>query len=178
VKAHEELRARRVEQVVRVEVERVDDRERRLRAFELRERNRAVERDDRVRGDSEQLVVQLEDLTPVGLRGGRGVAVHGVDGRLDLVRAGSVAAEAAPDDRLPLGDELTIPERAVLVGEEHHRPVGCRACGASRLGEQEQREEAECFGLVGHQVREQPRASRTASAQRSARINSSPSDAV
>ncbi len=61
-----------MEQVVAVEVEAVDEGERRIRSFDLGHRDRPVERDDRGRGERQQLVVQLQDLPPVG--GGRGAA--------------------------------------------------------------------------------------------------------
>jgi len=44
--------------------------------------------------------------------------VHRVDGRLDLVWAGIVAAQALANDLLAFGDEGAIPARAVLVSEQ------------------------------------------------------------
>ena len=84
--------------------------------------------------DREQLVVELEHLAPVGVGRGRGVAVHRVDGGLDLVRAGLVALQAAPHDRLAFGDEVAVPSGAVLIGEQHHGSVGrgARRRGATR----------------------------------------------
>src|SRR5581483_634259 len=97
--AAQQVGADGVEQVVAVQVQFVDQVERAARAVDLGDRDRAVQRDDwggRVR---EQLVVEREDLGPVGVRGGRCVAVHRVDRRLDLVRAGLVPAQALPDQR-------------------------------------------------------------------------------
>ena len=131
VEANEQLGAGGVEQVIGVEVEGVDDGERRRRTFDLGEGDRAVERDDGVRGDREELVVELENLAPVGCGCGRGVAVDGVDRGLDLVRTGLVALEAAPHDRLAFGDEVAIPTGAVLVGKQHHGSVGRGARGAA-----------------------------------------------
>ena len=74
-------------------------------------------------GDHQQLVVQGDDLQPIGLLEGRGVSVHGVDGGLELVDAGLVAAKAAADDRLALGDQGPIPSGAVLLAE-HQGAVG------------------------------------------------------
>jgi hypothetical protein len=54
--------------------------------------DRPVERHDRSRRERAELVVQLEDLAPVGVRRGRGVAVDGVDRGLDLIRARLAAA--------------------------------------------------------------------------------------
>ena len=42
-------------------------------------------------------------------------------------------------------------------GEQHDRAVGRGARGAPRFGEQQQREQSEHFGLVGHELREQAR---------------------
>ena len=83
-----------------------------------------------------------------------GVAVHGVDGRLDLVRAGLVAAQAGAHDRLALGDQVAIPPAAILVGEQHQVTVR----GARRLPglrEQHEREQAGHLWLVRHEAREQ-----------------------
>ena len=101
-----------------------------------------------------ELVVERDDLGPVGRRAGRGVGVDGGDGRLDLERPGLVAAQAGPDEVVALGDEAAIPARAVLVGEADHRPVGSGARGSPGLGEQHEREEADGFGLVGHELGE------------------------
>jgi hypothetical protein len=45
-----------------------------------------------------QLVVQGNDVGPVGCRGGGGIGVDGSDGRLDLERAGLVTAQAGSDE--------------------------------------------------------------------------------
>ena len=51
------------------------------------------------------MVVQSDDLRPVGLGDCRRIRVDGVDGGLELIRAGLVAAEAGADDRLALFDQ-------------------------------------------------------------------------
>ena len=79
-----------------------------------------------------------------------------VDGRLNLIRAGLVAREALAHDRLPLGDETSIPEPAVLVGEPHELACRVGPRRAARLDEQHQREHAHRLRLVRHQIREQP----------------------
>ena len=62
--------------------------------------------------------------------------------------AGVPAAQAAPDERLPLDDELVIPPGAILLGERDElAPAARRAAG---LTEQHQGERAEDFGFVGH----------------------------
>ena len=139
--ASKKVRADGVEQVVCAEVEAVDEGERCIRSLDLGHRHRAVEGHDRAQGERQQLVVQLQDLPPVGGGGGRRVAVDGVDRRLDLIRAGLVATEALPDDGLAFGDQASIPEAAVLVGQQHEVAVRGRARGPARLDEQHEREQ-------------------------------------
>src|SRR6267143_3314021 len=103
--------------MVAIELEAVDETECRIGSLDLRDGDRAVERDHRARGDRLALVVLLQDLPPVrGARIGR-VGVHGIDRRLDLVWTGLVALEALPHDGLPFGDEVAIPEGSVLLSQ-------------------------------------------------------------
>ena len=115
--AAEEVGAHGVESVVVGEVELVDEGQRRRGAVDLGDRDGAVERHDRGRLQGQQVVVERDDLPPVGRLGGRGIAVDCVDRGLELVGAGLVAAQAAAKDRLPLLDEGAVPAAAVLVGE-------------------------------------------------------------
>src|SRR3954471_5886702 len=101
--APQEVGADGVEYVVAVEVERVHQREGGAGAAELGHRHGAVECDDGARGERQQLVVERDDLAPVGVGRGRRVAVDGLDRRLDLVGAGLVALQAAAYERLALG---------------------------------------------------------------------------
>src|SRR6185295_1580639 len=78
----QQLRANRVIEVVVLERELLHHSQRRLRSLHLGQRDRAVERDDRRRRDGQQLVVQRENLRPVGQLEQRRGGVHGVDGRL------------------------------------------------------------------------------------------------
>jgi len=50
--------------------------------------------------------------------------MHGVDGGLELVGAGLVAAKARADDRLALFDQGLVPLPAVLLAEQDQRAVG------------------------------------------------------
>jgi anaerobic selenocysteine-containing dehydrogenase len=126
-------------------------------AVDLRQRDCAIERDHRARGGREEQVVALDDLAPVGGFGGRRVAVHGVDRGLNLVLARHVGLQAAPHDGLAFRDQVAVPLGAVLVRQQHPGSIGCGARGASRLVEQEQREQPEYLELVGHQVGEDAR---------------------
>jgi hypothetical protein len=56
-----------------------------------RDRDSAIERDHRARRDRLELIVELENLAPIGIRRISGVAVDRVDRRLDLIRTGTVA---------------------------------------------------------------------------------------
>ncbi len=116
VEAAEEVGPGGVEEVVPAEVEGVHRRQRGGRTVHLGQRHRPVEGDDGRRRERLQLVVQLQDLLPVGVDGGRGVAVDGADGGLELIGAGLVAADAAGDQCLPLGDQRPVPPPSVLVG--------------------------------------------------------------
>ena len=71
---------------------------------------------------------------PVGRRGGRRIAVDRVDGRLNLIGPGPIAAEAAPDDRLTLRDEPAVPRPTILIGQQHEVAVGIERAprGATR----------------------------------------------
>ena len=57
---------------------------------------------------------------------------------------------------MPLRDERAVPSGAVLVGEPDQRPVGGGAGRLAGFGEQHQREQADGFGLVGHELDEDP----------------------
>jgi len=116
----------------------------------------AVEGHDRGGGDGEQLVVEGGDLRPVCLRGCRGVGVHGVDGGLELVGAGLVAAQAPADDRLALLDQGPVPSSAVLLAEQHQGAVGPCARRAAGLSQQQQRQQPGYLWLIGHERGQDP----------------------
>ena len=76
-----------------------------------RDRDRAVERDDRPGRDLLEHLVQREDLRPVGLLGARRLVVHRGDRRLQLVRTDRPGAERAGDERDALLDLRRVPQR-------------------------------------------------------------------
>src|ERR1700674_3985782 len=141
--------------MVAIELEAVDERECRIRSLDLGDGDGAVERDDRARGDRLELVVELQDLPPV--RRGRisCVGVHRVDRRLDLVWTGLVALEALPDDGLPFGEEVTVPDGAVLVSEQDQVAVRRRAGGSPRPDQQHERKQAHALRFVGHELHQE-----------------------
>jgi hypothetical protein len=108
----EEVGARGVVGLVVLErgrVERVEGVETGGGAAQLADGDGPVEGGHRVGAHGVELVVEGDDLGPVGGRGGGGVGVDGGDGRLDLERAGLVAAQARTDEVVSFGDEQAIP---------------------------------------------------------------------
>ena len=77
--------------------------------------------------------------------------MHGRDRGLQLVRAERRAAEHAAHERDALGDQRAVPARPVLLVERDERAVGARAFGATRVGEQHEREQAGDLAVVGEQ---------------------------
>ena len=93
------------------DIQRVDEGERRGGTVPLADGDGPVERDHRRRREGEQVVVEGDDLAPVGRR----LAVHRLDRGLHLVRTGVAAAQAAPDEVAALLGEVVVPPAAVLV---------------------------------------------------------------
>ena len=97
----------------------------------------------------DELVVPLDDLHPVGLVGGLRVGVQRRDRRLRLVLAEPVAGQRGLQHRHALGDQVAPPQPAVLLGQRHEAAVGAGPGGASRVVEQEQREQPGDLRVVG-----------------------------
>ena len=81
-----------MKEVVVVEVQLVDERERGVGAAQFGDGDGVVECDDGCRGDREEVVVEGDDLRPVGVLEFWRVGVHGVDRGLELVGARFVLA--------------------------------------------------------------------------------------
>src|SRR5215218_3390063 len=92
--AAQQLGAGDVPGVVAVEGEPVDGGQADGGAVKLGDGDGAVQLDDGRGGERRELGVQRGDLGPVGVVGGAGGRVHGVDGGLDLVDAGPVHGQA------------------------------------------------------------------------------------
>ena len=130
----------------------VDQQQPRRRPLGHRDRDGAVERDDRRRQHAPELVVEQRDLAPVGRLGARGLCVHGGDRRLQRVGAGRAAqGQRALDERQRLADHGAVPAFAILVLEQHELAVAARAGGAPRVLQQHQREQAGRLRLGGEQ---------------------------
>jgi hypothetical protein len=82
--------------------------------------------------------------------------MDGVDGRLELIGTGLVAAKAAAQDRLALLDQGLVPAGAVLVAEQHQGTVGPGPRRAAGLGQQQQRQQAGHLRLVGEERGQDP----------------------
>lgn len=82
----------------------------------LAHRDSPVERHDGAVDECRQLVILLQDLRPVRLRGTRRVGVQRGDGGLGLVLPEPVPTQRPLQDRDPLGDGRRVPPRAVLFG--------------------------------------------------------------
>jgi hypothetical protein len=79
------------------------------------------------------------------------------DRSLHLVLAGRAQSQCAVEHAHPFGDPVAIPQCPVLVLQQDQSP-GCIRTGVSpRVLQEHQRQQAEHFGLVGHQQREQLR---------------------
>jgi hypothetical protein len=65
-----------------------------------------------------------------------------------------VPPEAIAHHRLALGDQATIPETSVLVGEPKECALGSGASRPASLDELHQSEQADRLGFVGHQLNE------------------------
>ena len=89
-----------------------------MRSVHLGNGDGAIERHDWRRRELEQVVIELQDLRPVGRGGTRCLAVHGIDRRLKLVRPGLIAPQALANERLAFRNQLAIPPAAILINEQ------------------------------------------------------------
>jgi hypothetical protein len=120
-----------------------------LRPVGFTDRDSAVELRDRTVGETDQLVVPLDDLHPVGLVGHPGVGMQRRDGGLRLIFAEPVTRQRGLQHGDALGDQIGAPQSAVLVGQRHQAAVGAGPCVASGVVEQKQREQPGDLWVVG-----------------------------
>src|ERR1051326_3636714 len=88
-----------------------------LRPTQLRNRDRAVERDDRRRLDAMQLVIVTQDQLPVCRRRIRRRAVNRRDSREQMVFAEIISLCCCAEMLEAARDEFAVPLRAVLIVE-------------------------------------------------------------
>jgi hypothetical protein len=99
-------------------LETVDGRQCNLRAVELGGRDGSVEGDDRRGVEADELVVEGDDLRPVGVSYVAGGGVHGVDRSEELVASRShPGGQALAHQPMPLGDQRRVPGPTVPLVE-------------------------------------------------------------
>jgi hypothetical protein len=114
----QQVRADRVQVMVLLELEALDQSERGLDLARFGDRGSLVELDDGRAGEAGELAVQSGDLRPVlGL-----VQVQGCDRRLQHIGIAAVERQRALERGPSLLDLVEVPERSILVAEEP-RPV-------------------------------------------------------
>src|SRR5439155_9389634 len=107
----------RVQIVVAVELEALDQGERGPDLARFGDGGGPVELRDRRTGDAGELAVEGRDLRPVlGL-----IYVQGRDRRLQHVGIAAAERQRAIERGPPLRDLVDVPERSILIAEEHDR---------------------------------------------------------
>jgi hypothetical protein len=102
----------------------VDGRQCHLRAVKLGDRDGPVEGDDRGGVEADELVVEGDDLRPVGLAYIGGGGVHGVDRGEDLVATRSrPGGQPLAHQPVALGDQRRVPGPTVLLVEGTSSPL-------------------------------------------------------
>ena len=120
-----------------------------LGTLRLGDRDGPVQLDDRRVGEAGELAVEHGDVGPVA----RLVGVQGRDRRLHHVRAAPAEGEGAVERRPAVGDLLRVPERAILIGEQHQVAVAKPRLAAGVV-QQHHRQQTVRLRLVGHQLDE------------------------
>src|SRR5689334_22375661 len=150
----EQVGAGRVEEVVVVEaLDRLDEPESLLEPVCEGDGDGAVQLDDGGGREVEKPRVEEGNLRPVD----RLVGVERGDCRLQLVGARDAECKRAVERCAALLDLGVIPERAILILEEHKLAFGGDAGVSPRVLEEQQRVKPVRLGLVGHERREQER---------------------
>ena len=149
IESPEQVRAGRVQVVVPIELQPFDQVQRHLDLARLGDRGRLVELDHRGAGATRELAVEGCELAPVlGL-----VRVQDRDRGLEHVRAASAERQRSIELRPPGLDLIGVPERPVLIAQEHDLAIGEPGLAASVV-DQHQRKQRPDLGLVGHQLGE------------------------
>src|SRR5262249_3607701 len=89
-------------------------------AARFRRGNGTVEGDDWGGLHAFKRSIEEIDLAPVGVLRTSGAGMHCRNGGLDLVGAGAAMPHGLANEGYTLGDELLIPELAILLLEQHH----------------------------------------------------------
>jgi hypothetical protein len=83
--------------------------------------------------------------------------VHGGDGGLDLVCAHRAFWKGGGDERDAFRDLRAIPKSSILFGEGDQLATGSGTRGATRIGQQHERQQSRDLAVVGEQVMNDPR---------------------
>src|SRR5271165_3248845 len=134
----------------------VDGRQCHLRTVNLGDRDGPVEGDDRRGVDADELVVEGDDLRPVGVtyvaRGG----VHGADRCKDLVATRShPRGQALAYQPVTLGDQRGVPGPTVLLDKGDQFAARRNPGGAAGLSEEHQRQQPGHLTVLRHEGTDQ-----------------------
>ena len=103
--------------------------------------------------EADHLVVERDDLRPVGVADVADVGVDGVDRGEDLVAPRRLArVEAHADQSVALGDQLAVPGAAVLLVEGDEFTARRHARGPAGLRLEHQRQKPGDLAVGRHQV--------------------------
>src|SRR5450755_3620388 len=134
----------------------VDGRQCHLRAVELGDRDGPVEGDDRRGVEADELVVEGDDLRPVGVTYVAGGGVHGADRCEDLVATRShPGGQALAHQPVTLGDQRGVPGPTVLLDEGDQFAARRNPGGAAGLGEEHQRQQPGHLTVLRHERTDQ-----------------------
>jgi hypothetical protein len=136
--------------------ERREQFEPRVGAVDVSDGDGAVDGDDGRRVDLLESPVERRDLGPICLRDRRCLRVDGGDRGLQLVRAGAAQPHGPVEDGDALAEQGGVPTGAVLRVEADGLAGAVGAGPPARVGEHQQRQQAERLGVVGHQLGQQP----------------------
>ncbi len=116
--------------------------------------DRPVHSNDRGRPDSFQHSIQLGDLGPVGTRKRRSQPMQARDCGLQLIRAWATSSQDRLDKFVRFVDRRAVPERPVLIGEQHDLAELVESGPSASVRGKHQLEEADRFAFIGHQRHE------------------------
>src|SRR5215472_12035508 len=134
----------------------VDGRQCHLRAVKLGDRDGPVEGDDRRGVEADELIVEGDDLRPVGVAYVAGGGVHGADRGEDLVATRShPGGQALAHQPVTLGDQRRVPGPAVLLVEGYQFAAGRNPGGAAGLGEEHQCQQPGHLTVLRHEGTDQ-----------------------
>ena len=124
-------------------------------AAQLGDRHGPVEAHHRRRLQPLQQGIELVDLGPVGLLEPHRMGMDAGNGGLDLIGAGAPVAERLLHQRMAFGDQLAIPEAAILIFEQHDGALRIEARPRSRMLEKQERRQPHDLGLAREEPQQQ-----------------------